>query len=171
MSSANRYSNLAMFYMFRRIATTFTSVQDASSFLYEFLSFKVQIPFIESRLPFIESRLPRSPVILKARIDPLCRQPGTHCRRWIDQVNSRNMGRLVADRYYGLLCLCYRAWIQQKRSLERSMSTVQWAALGARRAWPSNIASILPSLGGFGSGGGINTNIIIHSNDQPPHGP
>ena len=42
---------------------------------------------------------------------------------------------------------------------------------GARRTSPSNIASILPSLGGFGSGEGINTNIIIHSNDQPPIGP
>ena len=39
---------------------------------------------------------------------------------------------------------------------------------GARRTSLSNIASILPSLRGFGSGEGFSTNIIIHSNDQPP---
>ena len=42
---------------------------------------------------------------------------------------------------------------------------------GARRTSPSNIASMLPSLEVFGSGEGVNTNIIIHSNDPPPIGP
>ena len=46
-----------------------------------------------------------------------------------------------------------------------------YSVAGARRTSQSNIASILPSLGGFGSGEGINIIIIIHSNDQPPLGP
>ena len=41
---------------------------------------------------------------------------------------------------------------------------------GARRTSPFNIASILPSLEVFGSGEGFATDIIIHSNDQPPLG-
>ena len=50
----------------------------------------------------------------------------------IDHVISRNMGRLVADRYYGLLCMCCRAWIQQKCSMGLSKSTAQWPALDGR---------------------------------------
>ena len=46
-----------------------------------------------------------------------------------------------------------------------------YSMAGARRTSPSNIASMLPSLEVFGSDEGVNTNIIIHSNDQPPIGP
>jgi len=50
----------------------------------------------------------------------------------IDQVICRLIDRVVADRYYGLLRSCYRAWIHQKRSLRRSISTVHRAALAGR---------------------------------------
>ena len=38
---------------------------------------------------------------------------------------------------------------------------------GERRTSPLYIVTILPLLGGFGSGEGFNTFIIIHSNVQP----
>ena len=79
-------------------------------------------------------------LILKARIDPFClsadnlvHTAAAEIDQVISQVISRNMGRLVADRYYGLLCLCYRAWIYQKRSLGCSISTIQWPALAGHR--------------------------------------
>ena len=60
-------------------------------------------------LPMVESRLPRRFPSLKARTDhsPLkatATMVDTAAAE-IDQVISRNMGRLMADRYYGLLCL------------------------------------------------------------------
>ena len=42
-----------------------------------------------------------------------------------------------------------------------------YSVAGARRTSPSNQASMLSSLGVFGTGESFNTNIIIHSKDQP----
>ena len=96
----------------------------------------VWIPLVKSANPLHWVSVASSfPVILKARIDPFCLSAGNlvhTAAAEIDQVKSRNMGRLVADRYYGLLCLCDRTWIHQKRSLGCSISTIQWPALAGR---------------------------------------
>ena len=86
----------------------------------------------------------------------------------IDQVIYRTIDPYLAGRYYGLLCRCYRAWIQQKRSL--GVLNRRCSMAGAGPTSPSNIATILPSLDGSGSFEDSNINIIMHSNDQPSMG-
>ena len=81
----------------------------------------------------------------------------------IDQVNSRTIDPYLANRYYGLLYRCYRALIQQKRSL--GVLNKRCSMAGANRTSPSYITTILPSLDGSGSSEDSNINIIILSND------
>ena len=89
-------------------------------------------PMIEFRISFTESRFLQISRHWKLELITLCRQHWRVAAAEIDQVNSHIISRSVADCYYGLLCLCYRAWIHQKRSLGCSMSPIQWPALAGR---------------------------------------
>jgi hypothetical protein len=81
----------------------------------------------------------------------------------IDQVIHRYIDRDFADHYYGLLCDGFSAWSRQKRSLGCSITPIR--SPGAAEITGVIIATMMPSLDGFGSVELSITYIIIYIND------
>ncbi len=133
-----------------------------------------RFPYVESR---IESRLPPRFPSLQARSDhsPLKLAQGNANYLWSTLTPlklTKLLAVISADRWL-IVTMNYYVYVIVSSCLD-PVETVHetfnkhCSLAGARRTSPSNIASILPSPGRFGHGEGVNINIIIDSNDQPP---